>query len=100
MQGVAAPVARSCTGRVKNICRAYEAYIQERPVGIVNIEDELHEQLRRASRASCRSINAQAAFWIRLGMLCELNPGLSFQELMARELKAAGVGSPQVAAAA
>ena len=52
---------------------------------------ELHEQLRRASKASCRSINAQAAFWIRIGMLGELNPGLSFQELAARELKAAGV---------
>jgi hypothetical protein len=67
-------------------------------MGIVNIEDELHEQLRRASRASCRSINAQAAFWIRLGMLCELNPGLSFQELMARELRAAGVDTPPIAA--
>ena len=61
--------------------------------GIVNIEDELHEQLRRASKASCRSINAQAAFWIRIGMLGELNPGLSFQELAARELTAAGVGA-------
>jgi len=60
-------------------------------VGIVNIEDELHEQLRRASKASCRSINAQATFWIRLGMLCELNPGLTLQELMARELRKAGV---------
>lgn len=79
---------------------AYETYIQERPVGIVNIEDELHEQLRRASRASCRSINGQAAFWIRLGMLCELNPGLSFQELMARELSAAGVGAAAPTAAA
>ena len=38
-------------------------------MGIVNIEDDLHEQLRRASKASYRSINAQAAFWIRLGML-------------------------------
>ncbi len=67
-------------------------------MGIVNIEDELHEQLRRASKASRRSINAQAAFWIRLGMLGELNPGVSFQELMARELKAAGVASPDNAA--
>ncbi len=67
-------------------------------MGIVNIEDELHEQLRRAARVSCRSINAQAAFWIRLGLLCELNPGLSFQELMARELKAAGVDTPGLAA--
>jgi len=69
-------------------------------MGIVNIEDELHEQLRRASRASFRSINGQAAFWIRLGMLCELNPGLTFQELVARELKAAGVDAPDAAPAA
>jgi plasmid stability protein len=69
-------------------------------MGIVNIDDELHEQLRRASKASCRSINAQAAFWIRIGMLGELNPGLTFQELAARELKAVGVGEPDLAAAA
>ena len=65
-------------------------------MGIVNIDDELHEQLRRASKVSCRSINAQAAFWIRLGMLCELNPGLSVQDLMARELRAAGVQTPDL----
>ena len=69
-------------------------------MGIVSLEDELHEQLRRASRASCRSINGQAAFWIRVGMLCELHPGLTFQELVARELRAAGVETPEVAAAA
>jgi hypothetical protein len=69
-------------------------------VGIVNIEDELHEQLRRASKASYRSINAQAAFWIKIGMLCELNPGLTFQELVARELKEAGVDALDLAAAA
>jgi hypothetical protein len=69
-------------------------------MGIVNIEDELHAQLRRASKASYRSINAQAAFWIRIGMLCELNPGLTFQELVARQLKQAGVDAPDLAAAA
>lgn len=69
-------------------------------MGIVSIEDELHEQLRRASRASYRSINAQAAFWIKIGMLCELNPGLTFQELVARELKQAGVDAVDLAAAA
>ena len=63
------------------------------------IVDEL--KARPASKASYRSINAQAAFWIRIGMLCETNPGLTFQELVARELKAAGVdaASPPVAAA-
>ena len=65
-------------------------------MGIVNIEDELHEQLRRASKASYRSINGQAAFWIRIGMLSELNPGLTFQDLVARELKEAGVDAPDL----
>ena len=69
-------------------------------MGIVNIEDELHEQLRRASRASCRSINGQAAFWIRIGMLCELHPDLTFRAIVARELKAAGVDAPDLTAAA
>jgi len=32
-----------------------------------------------------------AAFWIRIGMLCETHPGVTFQELVARELRAAGV---------
>ena len=60
-------------------------------MGIVNIDDECHEQIRRASRVACRSINAQAAYWIRIGMLCETNPTLSFNEIMAREYGAAGV---------
>jgi hypothetical protein len=40
---------------------------------------------------SFRSINAQAAFWIKIGMLCEMNPTLSFNEIATRELKSAGV---------
>ena len=65
-------------------------------MGIVNIDDELHDQLRKASTVSCRSINAQAAFWIRMGLLCELNPTLSFNDLVAREMRAAGLGEPAV----
>ncbi|MCW4453395.1 ParD-like family protein [Flavobacterium sp. MXW15] len=60
-------------------------------MGIVNIDDELHDNIRRASSVSGRSINAQAGFWIRIGMLCELNPQSSYQEIVARELSAAGV---------
>jgi hypothetical protein len=63
-------------------------------MGIVNIEDDLHEHVRRASKVSLRSINAQAAFWIKIGLLCETHPTLSFNDIMARELGAAGV-SPQ-----
>lgn len=65
-------------------------------MGIVDIEDGLHDQLRKASTVSCRSINAQAAFWIRMGLLCELNPTMSFNEIVAREMKAAGLGEPAV----
>lgn len=68
-------------------------------MGILNIEDELHDQLRRASKVSYRSINAQAAFWIRIGMLCETKPDLNFTEIMARELAAAGVLGAEVSAA-
>lgn len=60
-------------------------------MGIVNMDDELHDQIRKASVVSCRSINGQAAFWIKVGMLCEMNPTQSFNEILARELRTAGV---------
>ena len=60
-------------------------------MGIVNIDDELHDQLRRACTVTSRSINAQANFWIKVGMLCEMNPGLTFQEVVADQLRSAGV---------
>lgn len=63
-------------------------------MGIVNIEDELHDQIRKASAVSCRSINAQAAFWVKIGMLCEMNPTLTFNDVVAQELRAAGVEVP------
>ena len=66
-------------------------------MGIVNIDDTLHDQLRRACTVSSRSINAQATSWIRVGMLCEMNPTLSFQDIVASELRAAGV-QPQALA--
>ena len=69
-------------------------------MGIVSIEDELHDQLRRASKVSFRSINAQAAWWIRIGMLCETHPTLSFSEIMEREMAAAGVSTAPLTAGA
>jgi len=65
-------------------------------MGIVNIDDDLHDQVRKASAVSCRSINAQAAFWIKVGMLCETNPTLSFNEIVTRELRDAGVKAQAV----
>lgn len=69
-------------------------------MGIVSIDDDLHEQLRKATKVSCRSINAQAAYWIRIGMLCEANPTLSYTDILTREMSAAGVAMPSQAASA
>ncbi|WP_213268945.1 ParD-like family protein [Hyphomonas sp.] len=69
-------------------------------MGIVNIDDDLHDQLRKASTVSCRSINAQATFWIRIGMLAEMHPALSFNEIMQREMAAAGVTPGSLSSAA
>lgn len=69
-------------------------------MGIVHIDDILHDQLRRASKVSLRSINAQAAYWIRVGLLCETNPGLNFAEIVAREHGAAGVAAQPLAQSA
>ena len=69
-------------------------------MGIVNIDEDLHDQLRRASKVSFRSINAQATYWIKIGMLCETNPTLGFAEIVERELRSAGVSARPLAVVA
>lgn len=56
-------------------------------MGIVKITDELHDDLREASRAMARSINAQAEYWMRIGMLAELYPELTYQQLTRKLFK-------------
>lgn len=64
-------------------------------MGIVKIGEEMHEELRRASAVMCRSINAQAEFWMKIGMLAEANPGLSFTEIVRMQLAAAEAAPAQ-----
>ncbi|GAA5138445.1 ParD-like family protein [Alloalcanivorax gelatiniphagus] len=66
-------------------------------MGIVKISDELHEEIRKASSVMVRSINAQAEFWIKIGMLAEANPELSFSEIVREQLKLAEVDIRRVA---
>ncbi|EKS7110238.1 ParD-like family protein [Enterobacter ludwigii] len=56
-------------------------------MGIVKIPDLLHEDVRDASRAMSRSVNAQAEYWIRLGMMSELYPELNYQQIKMMMLK-------------
>ncbi|QCR36620.1 ParD-like family protein [Nissabacter sp. SGAir0207] len=50
-------------------------------MGIIKISDFIHDELRVASDAYCRSINAQAEYWLRIGRLAEQNPHLSYTEI-------------------
>jgi len=50
-------------------------------VGLVKISEPMHENVRVASNALSRSINAQAEHWMRIGMLCELHPDLRYGDL-------------------
>ena len=50
-------------------------------MGIVKISEQMHEALRRTSGALSRSINSQAEHWLRVGMLAELNPTLSYGQI-------------------
>lgn len=68
-------------------------------MGIVKISNELHEEIRKASTVMCRSINAQAEFWMKIGMLAEANPAMSFNDIVKMELEAAHVGLSNIAIA-
>ncbi len=62
-------------------------------MGIVKISDELHEDIRRASTTMVRSINAQAEFWIKIGKLAEMNPHLTYTELLQQQLLQASLAA-------
>ncbi|KFE45245.1 MULTISPECIES: ParD-like family protein [Pseudomonas] len=50
-------------------------------MGLVKISENMHANLRSASVALSRSINAQAEHWMRVGMLAELHPTLDYSEI-------------------
>ncbi|MDN3640969.1 ParD-like family protein [Simiduia curdlanivorans] len=65
-------------------------------MGIVKINDELHDDVRKASVVMVRSINAQAEYWIKIGMLAEANPNMSFSDIMSEQMKLADVKAERV----
>lgn len=50
-------------------------------MGLVKISEHMHANIRAASAALSRSINAQAEHWMRVGMLSELHPGLNYSDI-------------------
>ncbi|MHA6140079.1 ParD-like family protein [Pseudomonas mohnii] len=72
-------------------------------MGIVKISENMHENLRVASDALSRSINAQAEHWMRIGMLAELHPNLDHSDicrLLIRAESSGGLDLKQLCAAA
>ncbi|MFG1496564.1 ParD-like family protein [Saccharospirillum sp. HFRX-1] len=65
-------------------------------MGIVKISDEMHDEVRKASAAMVRSINAQAEFWLKIGMLAEANPQLTFSEIIREQMNRAAVDLEKV----
>lgn len=61
-------------------------------MGIVKISDLMHENLRVASNALSRSINAQAEHWLRIGMMAELHPELPHSEICQMLIRAEQAG--------
>lgn len=49
-------------------------------MGIVKVSELLHSELRIASKAMSRSINAQAEHWLKVGMLIEANPEMTYPQ--------------------
>ncbi len=50
-------------------------------MGIVKLSDEVHDQLRKASKVFDRSLNSQAEHWIKIGMLSEFHPAKDYEQI-------------------
>lgn len=66
-------------------------------MGIVKISDLMHENLRISSNAMNRSINSQAEHWLKMGMLAELYPQMTHQELTRALIQAELKGGVDIA---
>lgn len=51
-------------------------------MGIVKVSNEIHEELRKASKSFDRSLNGQAEHWLKVGLIAEINPKLCYQEIL------------------
>ncbi|ALF60935.1 ParD-like family protein [Psychrobacter urativorans] len=60
-------------------------------MGIVKIDDDLHEEIRKASSVMVRSINAQAEYWMKIGMLAESNPTMSYNQIINEQMRQADI---------
>lgn len=66
---------------ILNVYTSYIVHLGDAD-GHRKISDALHDDLRLASLTMTRSINAQAEYWIKIGMLAEFHPELTYPQLV------------------
>jgi len=69
-------------------------------MGLVKISEHMHANIRAASAALSRSINAQAEHWMRVGMLAELHPTLDYSEICQMLIRSENAGGTVLSAQA
>lgn len=67
-------------------------------MGLVKISEHMHANIRAASAALSRSINAQAEHWMRVGMLAELHPSLDYSEICQMLIRTENAGDTVLSA--
>ncbi|WP_426114819.1 ParD-like family protein [Pseudomonas sp. DSP3-2-2] len=67
-------------------------------MGLVKISEQMHANIRSASAALSRSINAQAEHWMRVGMLAELHPSLDYSQICQMLIRAEHAGGTVLSA--
>jgi hypothetical protein len=67
-------------------------------MGLVKISEHMHANIRAASAALSRSINAQAEHWMRVGMLAELHPTLDYSEICQMLIRSENAGGTVLSA--
>jgi hypothetical protein len=69
-------------------------------MGLVKISEQMHANIRSASAALSRSMNAQAEHWMRVGMLAELHPTLDYSQICQMLIRAEHSGGTLLSAQA
>ncbi|TNF65590.1 MAG: hypothetical protein EP298_11635 [Gammaproteobacteria bacterium] len=51
-------------------------------MGIVKISDNLHTKVKEMASVMDRSINQQSEHWLKIGEMAEMNPELTYREII------------------
>lgn len=59
-------------------------------MSIVKISEEVHDIARASAKVFNRSINMQVEYWVKIGMMIEANPDMTYHDVWQRLMEEAG----------